>query len=353
MSGGGGSTTTVQKSDPWEPTQPFLERAMSDAAALYRQGKFQADPYQGQRVAGFNQEQMQGQEQMLRAADAARGIVGDVTDRYGNFLGGAGDWVSEISPSGAVRTVGDQGSVRDVTTGGQMNLDAVAQGALRDVIPAVNSSFANSGMTGSDLHADTLGRSAANAVAERMFAANEAMQNRQLQAQGMNQSADAQNAGFGFQRAGMNQAADAQNIGFGLQAGAANQGAQAQNYQNALAAFGLAPQILGIQGVPAQMTAGVGDAIQAQRQRDIAASMEKYYEAQGAPLQALQNYSNLLLGYGGQGNVASGSQSGGGPSRGMSALGGAASGAAMGTMIMPGWGTAIGAGAGGLLGLLA
>lgn len=63
-----------------------------------------------------------------------------------------------------------------------------------------------------------------------------------------------------------------------------------------------------------------------------------------------QNYANntssLLQGLGQiQGSA------GGGPSKAQSAVGGAAAGAAMGTAIMPGWGTAIGAGVG-LLGSL-
>lgn len=71
-------------------------------------------------------------------------------------------------------------------------------------------------------------------------------------------------------------------------------------------------------------------------------------QEQQAPWQNLQNYNGILQ----PGYQLNGQQttSGAGPSSGQSALGGAAAGAALGSQILPGWGTAIGAGLGGIYG---
>lgn len=71
-------------------------------------------------------------------------------------------------------------------------------------------------------------------------------------------------------------------------------------------------------------------------------------------LSKLISYSQILSGTAGLGGQSTQTQSGSsGPSQSSKALSGAAGGAAIGTSIMPGWGTAIGAGVGLLGGLLA
>lgn len=93
--------------------------------------------------------------------------------------------------------------------------------------------------------------------------------------------------------------------------------------------------------------AQVGQTMQAQQQ-------ETRYQNAVAQQQAgwnnLNNYANLAgkIGMGLQSQTTTGGQ--GGPSQGASALGGAAAGAAMGSQIMPGWGTAAGAVIGGVSG---
>lgn len=48
---GGGGTTTVQKSDPWEGQQPYLTKAFKQADKLYSNGSLAPDYYSGQTVA--------------------------------------------------------------------------------------------------------------------------------------------------------------------------------------------------------------------------------------------------------------------------------------------------------------
>lgn len=58
MSGGGGSTNTVQTADPWEGVQPYLTEAYQRAAGLYGAGQG-PEMYPDSMIAGLNPE-MQG-----------------------------------------------------------------------------------------------------------------------------------------------------------------------------------------------------------------------------------------------------------------------------------------------------
>ena len=98
----------------------------------------------------------------------------------------------------------------------------------------------------------------------------------------------------------------------------------------------------------------IGAGQQNQQQQQDNAAMSQFYEQQGWPVQNLDlllgtlggvPYSTNSTGTSSQTATSSKNVAG-------SALSGAASGAAAGSMIMPGWGTAIGAVAGGLLGAL-
>lgn len=66
MSGGGGNSTTVQKSDPWEGQQPYLRDVFSQARDLYGNGT--PAYYPGQTVAGFSPQTMMGLDMMTSRA---------------------------------------------------------------------------------------------------------------------------------------------------------------------------------------------------------------------------------------------------------------------------------------------
>jgi hypothetical protein len=122
-----------------------------------------------------------------------------------------------------------------------------------------------------------------------------------------------------------------------------------QAYQSGLDAMGkalyAAPSVLQSGLLPATTVAGVGAQQRGFEQAGIDASLAKFYEDQFLPLMIAQEIAGLAFGVP-AGSTTSMAQ-GGGNALG-SALGGAASGASLGSMIMPGWGTAIG----GLLGAL-
>ena len=50
----GSKQTTTQRADPWGPSQPFIKEGLRDAAALYREGGFNIQPYGGDMVAGYD-----------------------------------------------------------------------------------------------------------------------------------------------------------------------------------------------------------------------------------------------------------------------------------------------------------
>lgn len=124
-------------------------------------------------------------------------------------------------------------------------------------------------------------------------------------------------------------------------------------YQAGLDAYtrglALAPQTAGLQYGPGAALAGVGTAQRAQTQAEIDAEMQRFIE---------NNYGDLLLAQQVAGTafgipVAKGvTETQGGTSPLLQALGGGASGAALGSLVAPGVGTGVGAGLGALLAFL-
>lgn len=130
-------------------------------------------------------------------------------------------------------------------------LEGVKQNALGSAIPAAVSQFAGSGMANSTMAMDTVGRAATEAVAPYEYDAY--------------QTADT----------------------------------------NALRAATMAPGIDAAGYMPAQMLGGVGAQQDAMSQAMIDADMARHYEGQTQEADNLTNYTNLLLGLGGQGGTMS------------------------------------------------
>lgn len=116
-------------------------------------------------------------------------------------------------------------------------------------------------------------------------------------------------------------------------------------------ALGLLPQTQQAQTAGAATTSGVGDVRQAMQQALINEKVTGYNYDQMLPFLVSQELAGVAGGLPGGGAISTGTQSQG-PSGASRALGGAASGAALGSAFMPGVGTAVGAGLGGLVGFL-
>lgn len=114
----------------------------------------------------------------------------------------------------------------------------------------------------------------------------------------------------------------------------------------------LAPQTMNMQNQPVATLSGIGA-----QQEDIA-QQEAAYQANAnmwglnAPWAPLQNYANIVYGGANPSTTSTSDASAPKKNRATGALGGAAAGAAAGSAILPGWGTALGAAGGAILGAL-
>lgn len=120
------------------------------------------------------------------------------------------------------------------------------------------------------------------------------------------------------------------------------------NVNAQLKALGLLPQTQQAQLAEATTTSGVGDVRQQQRQREIDDQISKFNYDQYAPFLQSKEILSLLQGLPGGSTTTTGSVPQSNPGI-MQGLGGAAAGASLGSAIMPGVGTAAGAGIGALL----
>lgn len=213
----GSKSTSTQRMDPWEPAQPMLKQGIQDAQSLYNSGGFQQNPYAGQMVANY--------DPMRAQADSALpGIFGGAMNNFGAASNTLTQAMDPNARSGAWQQV--------------------KQNAINDIMPAINGSFAGSGMTGSTLHQQNLAKGLSAGLAGVEDAAWQQGQNRALSAASMVPSIN--NAAFG--------AADA------LRA--------------------------------------AGTDRQAYDQAGINANIIRDQQAQAAPLQALQDYMAMVSGAG-------------------------------------------------------
>lgn len=213
-------TKNTQSADPWRPAQAPLEAGIQSLTDMYQSGGLQINPYQGDWVANQTQATTQGQQGLLGA------------------LGGYSDQIGQA-----------QGVVNGLAAPGAW--DTQRQNVINSIMPAINSSFAGSGMTGSSLHQ--------------------------------------------------------QNLASGLSSGLANaeQGFNAQQLQ----AAGMIPGLADAALQPYQMQMQVGGQQQAQQQAEIDAMIQKNLLEQGAGPNALKDYLTILSGLGGQFGTQTATQS--------------------------------------------
>lgn len=156
--------------------------------------------------------------------------------------------------------------------------------------------------------------------------------------------------GFGGSRQGIaeGQASEGASRAVGDTANKLVTGVYDTNVNAALKAIGLAPTVQQAQVQPAITTSGVGDVRQALDQALLNQGASNYNYDMLAPFLQSKELLSLVQGIPG-GTVTSTGNNPPSPSPWLQGLGGAASGAALGTAILPGIGTAAGAGIGGLL----
>ena len=339
---GGGSTTTVQKADPWSGQQPYLKDIFSEAQNLYNSGAMAPDYYSGNTVAPQSQWtqnalQMQADRAMNGSASIDTALAGMDNITSGGALAGNTGMNTLNQIAGTDINAGNQGLtvLNQMTNAVNPYSSALLNDAVGGATAQIDSGFSGAGRYGSGAHenaradavADLTNQFYSNAYDQQMAAAQAA--------------SGAYLGGLDTQASAANQAGSLYNTGIGQQVVAGNTAQQLANqaYTDAAAL---------------SEAGGVKDDY---AQQLINADIDRYnYESQ-QPLTALSNYNQLIQGSYGGTSTTTGQQASGGSTLG-NVLGGALSGGGLGYGLAAGtalggpWGAAIGATAGGLLGLL-
>lgn len=414
--GGGGSTTTTQKADPWGPLQGPLNTLYQSAIKNYNSGgpqyypnqtfagsnwdienalnsgsrRAMSDPYAGMldqaqgslgaTAAGRSPYEnpgypvtnayAQGQVVGANPAQAGTQALSDPSGTFGKFASG-----------GYAGTNPAQGYFRDATSGGYLNsnpyIDQMVQSAQRPVIdnfqraiaPSLASQFSMAGRTGSGAHtaafgtaADSLGRQLGDISTNIYGTTYENERNRQQAAATqlanmseaekaqMLQGAQGQLSALG-QLSGQNQFDRTQQMRGAEDLTGAYQNERGLQQNASLAAPGFAQARTGMDYDAIAKLLGVGQYRQGQEQQGIDADKARFDYGQQLPGMNLQMLNQILQGGMSLNGSTTSGKSGLDRNPFNSGLGGAAMGASIGN-IFPGIGTALGAGIGGIGGLL-
>lgn len=312
MSGGGSSTTTNKVELP-KYVQPYAEDVMGLAGNI---ANTPYEAYQGQLNAGFAP-----QQQQAMAMTQARALNGNPTMNIAGQQASAtlgGDYL--YRDTGLNPMTGQNPYLQSaITNAGQSMADNYARGTGANTL----AQFRNGGAFGGSAH-------------QEMTAAN--------------------NKAFADSLANMENSMRMQDYtqGQSLYENYLNRNEQAFQGERGrqMQAMGYAPVQAANDYTDIQALAGVGDVLQGHAQQNLNTDYQQWLQAQQYPMEMMNVLSSGITGATGGGIAKQAT----GPNPNQSnpiagALGGAATGAGIGSMI-PGIGTAWGAGIGGLLGLL-
>lgn len=332
MGSGGGSSTTVQKADPWSGQQPYLREIFSEAQNMYRSGTLAPSFYPGQTVA-----QESPWTQQARAMQAERALGGSASiDKAQSAMDEITAGRTQAANSGlgvlngmaaSEAGAGNAGlaALNSMATGSDPYLKSLYADAAGEVGASIDSGFSSAGRYGSGAHAnaradalaDLAGNMYTHAYDQRLSAAqaasgayNEALA---LKAQAAQQAGQLYDSGVSKQVLGAGMAQELANQSYRDAAALSEAGAAQDDYLQQL----------------------------------INAEIERWNYDQQAPITALNNYQRLVSGQYGGTTTTSGQKSG----TGSGALGNMVKGAALGSSIGGLPGSIIGAVGGGLLSL--
>lgn len=291
-SGGGGSSTTVQKSEPWEEQKPYLKYGFGQAQDIYEGGP--AQYYPGQTYVDLSDPTQAGLEGQIGQAEQGSPTVGAASDYATSTLGGQSD-----NPWAGFLGSGGQG-LADTASGSFLNsnpyLDAT-YGAASDriktdfadtVMPNIAAQFGMSGGTGGELHkelatkagrelTDSLGSLAAN-----IYGGNYQSERDRMEAA----------------KAGLT------NVGQGL---------YGTGVQEKLGLAGMAPGLEEAGYLPWQKMQDAGQQYEKFGERVLEDDIRRFNYAQNADLAALQDYLAMISGNYGATSTSRTSGGGGSP----------------------------------------
>ena len=332
MGSGGGSTTTVQKADPWSGQQPYLKEIFGEAQRLYQSGSLAPSFYPGQTVA-----QESPWTQQARAMQAARALggsasVGKAQNAMDEIVSGrtqaANSGLAVLDGMAAAEAgSGNAGlaALNGMASGSDPYLRSLYADAAGEAGASIDSGFSSAGRYGSGAHANARADALADLASDMYSHAYD-------------------------QRLGAAQAASAAyNDALALKAQAAQQAGQLYDagVSKQVLGAGMAQELANQTYVDAAALSEAGAAQDAYLQKLINAEIERWNYAQHAPITALNNYQHLVSGNYGSTTTTSGQQA----TTSTGALGNMVTGAALGSSIggMPG--AIVGALGGGLLSL--
>ena len=257
---GGGSTTTVQKADPWAGQQPYLQDIFQHAQNLYNNGQLSPDYYPGQTVAGQSD---WSKEALQMQADRAQNGSPLIT--------GASNAISNITSGQALENNQGLNVLNQMASEDNPYVDELYDRANSQAQSSINGNFSAAGRYGSGAHA-AASADAANNLANDMYSSL------------WDRRADAATS-----------AGQLYNAAVGQQIAASQTGQQLANqaYTDAAA------------------LSEAGGILDDYNQQLINADIDRWNYNQNKPLQALQNYNNLIQGSYGGTTTTTGQQSSG------------------------------------------
>ena len=257
---GGGSSTTVQKADPWSGQQPYLKDIFEEAQKLYQNGGMAPDYYPGQTVA----------DQSKWTQDALQ-MQADRAQNGSSLIDNAGNAMNNITTGGALANNQGLNTLNQLSQEDNPYVDELYNRANAQAQSAVNGNFSAAGRYGSGAHA-AASADAANNLASQMYSGL------------WDKRADAAAS-----------AGQLYNTGIGQQvvAGQTGQSLANQAYTDAAA------------------LSEAGGIMDDYAQQLINADIDRWNYDQNKALQALQNYNNLIQGSYGGTTTTTGQQSGG------------------------------------------
>lgn len=360
----GAAQTVTQKTEIDPMTEQWRRSVFNEGSSLFGQGPQQF--YPGQTVAGMSPQTTQGLDMMTQSAQGGavglpqaqgammRGMSGFMPG-FGTAMGAAGGQMNNPWTSSMV------GAATDPTTMGVEGLNSFSEGNIDhlqglytrgadQITNDLNARFARAGRTGANAaYGGALGGALGDLYTGIMAPGVEAAQNRRLQASGQLAGIDQADRDAAMQGYGQAGAFASDDFGRRLTgAGMAND-MFSQSNADARGAAAMLPGLYDYGQQPGQTMLGVGGAYEQLQQQQIDADRERFDFGQNAQWNNLSRFAAMMNGLP---DFSSQTQTTSGPgrSRGMGLLGGAASGASMGSAFGP-WGTAIGGGIGGLMGL--
>ena len=142
--GGGGDQDVTQRTEPWGPSQPYLQELLGQAKAMYDAG-YGTQFYPGENWVDPSPDTLAAQNMLRERAVGGAPLLALAGGQLEDVL--QGNYLSAANP----------------------HFGAMAQRVSDAVLPQIHEAFANAGRTGSGLHQEAAARGVADALAPMAY----------------------------------------------------------------------------------------------------------------------------------------------------------------------------------------